>query len=260
MRVAIIGGTSVYELPGLNLKEEIVETPYGTAVAYWVEGGLDDFVFLPRHGLDHKTPPHKVNYRANIKALKMLGVENILATFAVGSINPNIPPGGVAVLSDFLDFTAGRDLTFYDGGDSGLAYMDMSLPYCPALSRRLLELAPEFDLNPQPQATYVCTNGPRFETPAEIRMYSKLGGDVVGMTGVPEVTLARELQMHYAAVAFSINWAVGINPGKVEIVREGIAQTRTNLVKLFIKTLQTSGEPDCRCKQALMISQPPKTD
>lgn len=257
MRVAIIAGTGIYDIPGVELKKQLVETPYGQALVHLGQGSADHLVFLARHGPEHHTPPHKINYKANIKALQLLGVEKILAAFAVGSINPNIPPGGLVVLDDFLDFSSGRPLSFFDGGDSGVAHTEMSQPYCPALRAQLLNLAPEFDLKLHPRSVYVCTNGPRFETPAEIRMHGKLGGDVVGMTGVPEVTLARELNMHYAAVALSINWAAGVKPGAIEIVREGIAELRAKLLSLFIETLQKPLALDCNCQTSVMMMHPP---
>jgi len=260
MRVAIIAGTGIYDIPGITLKEQIVETPYGQALVHLGQGNADQLVFLTRHGPEHHTPPHRINYRANIKALQMLGVEKILATFAVGSISPDIPPGGLAALDDFLDFSSGRPLSFFDGGDSGLAHTELSQPYCPALRARLLNLAPEFGLKLHPRSVYVCTNGPRFETPAEIRMYGKFGGDVVGMTGVPEVTLARELNMHYAAAALSINWAAGVKPGAIEIVREGIGETRAQLLALFIEALQRPLALECGCQNSVMMMHPPKEE
>jgi len=186
-----------------------------------------------------------------------LGVRHIVATNAVGSINREIPPASLAVLTDFLDFTHGRALSYYNGGKSGLAHTSMNAPYCPALSAAIRRLAPEFSLAVHPQAVYVATNGPRFETPAEIRMYAKLGGDVVGMTGVPEVVLARELNMHYAALAYSINWASGITE-KMEFVDGQMAGTRQRMAALLVRVLQEADSLDCSCESALMVSHPPE--
>ncbi len=256
MRVAIIAGTGIYDIPGLKLKKQTVKTPYGQALVYLGQGNADRLVFLARHGPEHHTPPHKINYRANIKALHLLGVKKILAAFAVGSINPDIPPGGMVILDDFLDFSSGRPLSFFNGNNFGVAHTEMSQPYCPALRAQLLELG--LGLKLHHRGVYVCTNGPRFETPTEIKMYGKLGGDVVGMTGVPEVTLARELKMHYAAVALSINWAAGVKPGAIEIVQEGISKLRAKLLALFIETLQTPLPPTCNCQTSVMMIHPPK--
>lgn len=257
MESAIITGTGIYEIPGFIFEQKQIETDYGSAL---VNVGIkDDFelAFLARHGLDHSTPPHKINYRANIKALQTLGVKRILATNAVGSISPSITPMGLAVLTDFLDFTSGRALSFFEGGDSGLAHTNMDNPYCPALRAKILELAPQYDLNIHPEATYVATNGPRFETPAEIRMFDQLGGDLVGMTGVPEVVLARELKLHYASVAYSINWAAGLQE-KMAFVSDQMAEVRVNLTQLLVGTLQELTHLECDCEGAVMMMQAPK--
>jgi 5'-methylthioadenosine phosphorylase len=187
----------------------------------------------------------------------MLGVKRILATNAVGSISKAIPPLGLAILTDFLDFTHERPISFYDGGKYGLVHTNMDQPYCPALSSRIRQLAPELGLTVVPQAVYVATNGPRFETPAEIRMYAHLGGDVVGMTGVPEVVLARELNIHYAAVAYSINWAAGLAE-KMEFVSSQMAEIRQKLLSLLVRTLQEPMKLDCSCESALMVMHPPE--
>ena len=247
---AIIAGTLIYDIPGKTLKEETIQTPYGPALIYRVEGIDIDLVFLARHGIKHVTPPHKINYRANIKALEILGVKRVLATNAVGSINKDIPPLGLALLTDFLDFTSGRDMTFFDGGDSGVKHIDVSVPYCPSLNRQLIQLAPTFGLKLRSEAVYVCTNGPRLESPAEIRMYAKLGADVVGMTGIPEATLARELGLCYSAIAFSVNWAAGIQK-TIHFVGDSneFDAVKENLLSLFIETLKSTSDEDC-CNQS----------
>lgn len=257
MKSAIITGTGIYEIPGFEFEQKRVDTRYGPALVNIGRKDGFDLIFLARHGLDHTTPPHNINYRANIKALQMLGVERVLATYAVGSINREIPPMGLALLSDFLDFTNNRPLSFFDGGITGLAHTSMDVPYCPAMGRKILELASSFDLQIRSKSVYVATNGPRFETPAEIRMYDKLGGDVVGMTGVPEVVLARELNMHYAAVAYSINWAAGLEE-QLEFVSGNMAEIRPKLASLLVRTLQELKTLDCSCKKAVMVMHPPE--
>ena len=256
MRSAIITGTGIYEIAGHNFRPESIDTPFGLAQVFLSQDPQLDLVFLARHGLDHTTPPHKINYRANIKALQILGVKQVLAAYAVGSINPEIPPLGMALITDFLDFTSGRPQSFFDGGDSGLAHTSMYQPFCPSLGCRVLELAPEFKLSLRKESVYVASNGPRFETPAEIRAYSKLGGDVVGMTCVPEVVLAKELGIHFAAVALSINWASGIED-TITIVEGDRSDLNSRLTYLFIKTLSTDIQFTCRCESAAMISHPP---
>jgi 5'-methylthioadenosine phosphorylase len=255
-RVAIIGGTGVYKLPGLTGEDTLVETPYSPVHTFIVETSPYSVVFLNRHGPDRLNPPHAINYRANIYALKLLGVHKILAVNAVGSINRDMPPLSLVLVDDFLDFTKGRHLSFYDGGASGHAYTEMNTPYCPQLRKQMLELAPNFELSFHARGVYVCTNGPRFETPAEIRMFEKLGGDVVGMTGVPEVNLARELGMHYASAAYSINWAAGIE-NQIGLIKEGVPELLASLVGLMLTTLQQKVELACSCNRSVMVIKPP---
>ena len=193
MRVAIVGGTGFDNIPGGKFREEIIDTHYGNARVFFGEEEYEDLIFLARHGVDHSVPPHKINYRANIRALKDLDVERVMATFAIGSINEEMPPMSLILLDQFIDFTSGRISTFYDGGESSLVHTEMTEPYCEGLRKKALEIAQTKNILLHPKGTYVCTNGPRFETAAEIRMYKMLGADVVGMTGVPEAVLAREL-------------------------------------------------------------------
>jgi len=248
MTAAIISGTLMYEIPDMTLKEETIDTPFGSALVYEVQGAKIDLVFLPRHGIQHDTPPHKINYRANIKALEMLGVKRVIAINAVGSINKEIAPLDLVVASDYLDFTSGREATFFDGGSSGVEHVDMSKPYCSYLSEKILSLAPKYDIRIHPRGVYVCTNGPRLESPAEIRMYDTLGGDVVGMTGLPEVVLAKELGLCYASVSFSINWAAGFME-TIEFATDaaGIMKMQKNLMGLLLETIETTSDETC-CK------------
>ncbi len=254
-RVAIIGGTGVTDLPGLSAEERILETPYGAVAVLIADADRYPVVYLNRHGLNREHPPHRINYRGNLTALRMLGVTRVLATNAVGSINRALPPGSMMVIDDYLDFTSGRAATFFDGERTGHAYTEMSVPCCPALRVRLLELADQDGLEIRPGGTYVCTNGPRFETPAEIRMFAQLGGDVVGMTGMPEAALARELGLHYAAVAYSINWAAGLT-AQIEIVREGISDLVFRLLALMIEALQSQDLEPCLCAEPVIIVSP----
>lgn len=250
IEAAIIAGTGIYDIPGFTFTPTRVETEYGPALVNIGEKDGQKFAFLARHGLQHTTPPHQINFRANIRALKDLGVKRILATFAVGSLNRNVPPEGVAVVTDFLDFTHGRAFTFFDGGPAGCVHTGMDEAYCPALNARLLALAPEYGLeNVYPNAVYVATNGPRFETPAEVRMYAQLGGDIVGMTGVPEVVLAHELGIHYAALAYSMNWATGIEK-KVVLVGGNLPAVKQKMVTLLVRVMQEPVVFDCGCESA----------
>ena len=255
MRVAIIGGTGIYRLPGLESESRIVQTRFGEALVLAGKGKAEDFVFLPRHGPDHAIPPHRINHRANLKALQQLGVTRVLAIFAVGSLQPDVPPGSLIALDQILDFTHDRPSTFYDGGASGVGHADMTEPFCPALREALLAQTLADGLTIRPRGTYVCVNGPRFETAAEVRLFAQLGGDVVGMTGMPEAALARELGIHYAALAHSLNWAAGLQ-GKVELVKM-TEQTQTAMLELGIQTLRAATLGKCHCENATYFVYPP---
>jgi 5'-methylthioadenosine phosphorylase len=192
-----------------------------------------------------------------MKALQLLGVRRILATNAVGSINRKMPPLSLVVLSDFINFTSGRALSYYNGGRSGHAYLEMNQPYCPVLRQQMLQQANRAGLDLIDGGVYGATNGPRFETPAEIRMYERLGVDLVGMTGVPESFLARELGMHYAAVAYSINWAAGLEEN-IQIVTHGVDVLLDKVLKLFVDVLEAKSTIPCSCEAALMMVRPPQ--
>jgi 5'-methylthioadenosine phosphorylase len=238
MKAGILAGTAIYSIPSIEMEERIVETPYGEALVLQGMGDDQDLFFLPRHGHHHTIPPHKVNYRANIKAFDQLGIRNILGAYAVGSINRNLPPFSLVAFDDFLDFTSGRETTFFDGDPYPLKHVDMSQPFCPELRKALLGFAPDFGLKIAMSGTYVATNGPRLESPAEIRMFESFGADVVGMTALPEIALAKELDLCMAAVGFSVNWAAGIEE-KVNFVEAGLDELVATLMKLFIHTLRS---------------------
>jgi 5'-methylthioadenosine phosphorylase len=207
-RLGIIGGTGVTD-PLENGTTIRVGTPYGPSppITVGVVGGKG-VAFLPRHGEKHAQPPHRLNYRANLWALHALGVERVFATNAVGAINLKYRPGDLVVPGDFIDFTRNRVQTFYD--EAPVTHIDVSAPYCPELRVLVTQAAAGRGARVWGDAVYLCTEGPRYETPAEIRMFRGLGGDVVGMTGLPEVVLARELEMCYVALCFVTNMAAGL--------------------------------------------------
>lgn len=206
--VAIIGGSGLEVL--LKDMEQIrVGTPYGLPPPISIgEIGGKSVAFLPRHGVHHSVPPHRVNYRANIYALFEMGVERIVATNAVGAINVDFKPGDLVVPHDLVDFTKLRQLSFYD--DAPVTHVDVSQPFCPEIRESLIKTMKERGAQAWNQAVFVCTEGPRFETPAEIEMFRRLGCDIVGMTVAPEAVLARELEMCYATVCFVSNMAAGM--------------------------------------------------
>ncbi|MBI4731444.1 MAG: MTAP family purine nucleoside phosphorylase [Chloroflexi bacterium] len=259
MRIAIIGGTNFNEIPELMFSSSLVDTRFGQVQVFLGEGKAEELVFLPRHGPGHHVPPHRINYRANMLALKKLGVKRALATFAVGSLSDDYPPGSVTVLDQFLDFTSGREATFFDGGESGLVHTEVSDPFCQALRARIIQLAASHEIPALPGGTYVGVNGPRFETAAEVRMYAQLGGHVVGMTGVPEISLARELGIHYAAVALSINWGAGLK-GAVKIDNESLNRLRPSLTSLFLEVLGAQELEPCMCERSALTLHPPSEE
>ncbi len=227
--IGIVGGSGLYELEGLEVVERaFIRTPFGEPSSEVVVGRLEgkEVCFLSRHGKGHKYPPHLVPYRANLWAFRELGVNRVLGISAVGSINRLFKPGDFVVVEDLLDFTKGRKDTYYEGvysipvcgedkpakllREGKVVHIDSSQLYCPQMRSVLVEVLEELKLPYHPSGTYACTEGPRFETPAEIRAIERLGGDVVGMTGYPEVVLARELTMCYASLCVVANPAAGI--------------------------------------------------
>jgi 5'-methylthioadenosine phosphorylase len=244
MPAAILGGTGIYKLSGIEVEAKEMTNDYGTAQVFMGKGEYEDIVFLTRHGLDHSTPPHRVNYRANIQALKDLGVRRIMSTYAVGSITVDYPVLDLAVLRDFLDFTHGRAFTFFDDLERAVGHVEMSQPFCPVMTNKLMNLAAKHDIKCHDGATYVATNGPRFESPAEIKMYQILGGHVVGMTCCPEVYLAGELGMNFAAVALPINLAAGLEE-KITLVEDNIDEVRQKMIKLMLDVLRNTSDDEC---------------
>ncbi|CAJ37461.1 S-methyl-5'-thioadenosine phosphorylase [Methanocella arvoryzae] len=251
-RTAIIGGSGFYCVPGCNLKEKkVVRTKYGDATLFFYENEKGaEFVFLPRHGEGHTCAPHRINYRANVIALKEAGIERIIGISSVGSLREAIRPGDFVLLDQFLDFTKARPITFFDE-DGCVVHTDMTEPYCHDLRQCILS-APRGDIRLHDKGTYVCTEGPRFETAAEIRMYATLGGDVVGMTGVPEVVLARELGMCYAGISVATNYAAGISKVVThEEVLEAMKKIETVLASYVVGCITTVPEVrKCTCKDA----------
>ena len=246
--IGIIGGTGVYELTKNvdSQSTKLVKTDYGDVEVTMLDIFSKEVAFIPRHAKGHSIPPHKINYRANMDALKKVGVNKIIATNSVGSMNENMPPGSFVIPDDFIDFSQNRVKTFYE---DNVVHVDVTEAYCPNLAQ-VLDASGDVMLG----ATYVCTEGPRFETPAEIKMFKMLGGDLVGMTGLPEVTLAREREMCYSSVCIVSNYAAGISKNDLTIdeVLEIVKNKEDDLYNLiynFIKNVDDS--LDCKCLHAL---------
>lgn len=255
-KIAIIGGTGIYSPEALQgFAEKIIDTPYGQALCNIGEIAGNQVVFITRHGVGHKTAPHKVNYRANIWALKSLGTEEIFATTAVGSLNPEMKAGHFVVCSNVLDFTKSRINTFYDTPERGVVHVDFSYPYCPCVRERVIRCLEKLDIPFHKEGVYVATEGPRFESAAEIKAYAMLGGDLVGMTNMPECILAREAEMCYSTCSIVTNMAAGISPtplSHMEVV-EAMGKSINNMNKL-IAAFINDNEPvvaTCGCHTAL---------
>lgn len=249
----VIGGTGVYD-PDLleNPVEHTLETRYGKSSCVIGDYKGKRIAFMPRHGKNHSVPPHQVNYKANIEGLYQLGVRQVLATAAVGSLRLSLPPGSLSIVDQFLDFTKARSSTFFENG-LPVAHVDMTDPYCRRLRAKLAETAEKAGIYAANGGTYVCAEGPRFETPAEIRAFAQLGGDVVGMTSVPETVLAKERGLCYATVAMITNYAAGISktPLSHQEVVDEMARNVHRVRELFFDTLTAlDSHRDCACKDA----------
>ena len=251
--IGIIGGSGVEEITELadSIEKKTVETEYGVVNVSIFTIGDKTVAFLPRHSEGHTCPPHKINFKANIMALKEVGVNQIMATNAVGSLDIDIGPGSIVIPDDFLDFTVNRDRTFYD---DEVIHIDMTEPFCNRLRGFILDNSKSIDGNVVDGGTIVCTEGPRFETPAEIKMFGILGGTIVGMTTLPEAVLAREKEMCYASIAVVSNYSTGISPTKLntEEVIEIMAKKKEELIRLLFNTIKSLPlEYDCDCQHIL---------
>lgn len=242
--LAIIGGSGLTQLSNLEVSHrEVVRTPYGEPSGALTYGriGCQDVVFLARHGYGHTIPPHLVNYRANIWALcEGAKADGIVSVASVGGIRPDLGPGVVVVPDQILDYTWGRHGTFHDGGDSPVIHIDFTEPYDPALRGRLLAAAVGAGETVVDGAVYATTQGPRLETAAEVNRLERDGAHVVGMTGMPEAALAREMAIPYAAICLVANWAAG-RADSVKAIRfddiEAVLQKSLGRVRRVIEHL-----------------------
>jgi 5'-methylthioinosine phosphorylase len=216
--VAIIGGTGLTQLEGLSIREAVsLDTPYGAPSADILRGefGGREVLFLARHGHPHRIPPHQVNYRANLWALKQAGAEAIIAVNAVGGIHAAMGTGHFCVPHQLIDYTWGRAHTFYEGELEHVTHVDFTHPYDAALRARLIAALQAEGCGYSGHGVYACSQGPRLETVAEIARMERDGADIVGMTGMPETALARELALPYACLALVVNPAAGKSAGVI---------------------------------------------
>ncbi|HEX7955137.1 MAG TPA: S-methyl-5'-thioinosine phosphorylase [Burkholderiales bacterium] len=234
--LGIIGGTGLTQLSNLEVTHrQIVRTPYGDPSGALTFGQLNrrDVVFLARHGYGHTIPPHEVNYRANLWALHSQGVTRVVSVASVGGIRADLVPGALALPDQLLDYTWGRKHTFFDGPDKPVTHVDFTHPYCEKLRGRLLQAAMAVGQALVNNGVYAATQGPRLESAAEINRLERDGADMVGMTGMPEAALAREIGLRYAALAVVVNHAAGRGDSSDEIHMDKInAVLRASMVKV----------------------------
>lgn len=240
LELAIIGGTSLQNFKALKtLERKHIATPYGSCSSDIQIGELQgkQIAFLNRHGEGSKIPPHKINYRANIDALAQLGVKYIVAINAVGGISPFADPLHLSVPTQIIDYSHGREHTYFEGGESGVSFVDFSQPFSEELRQKLIWSAQELRLHDSSagfseQSCYACTQGPRLETAAEIQRLARDGCDLVGMTMMPEAVLAREKKLEYASLCMVVNRAAGLMDRPITMMEiRQLVETGSSLVE-----------------------------
>lgn len=243
--LAVIGGTGLTQLENLTItKRLIVRTPYGEPSQPLIFGEIAgrEVIFLARHGNGHTIPPHAVNYRANIAALHAQGVKEIAAVATVGGIHPDLAPGIIALPDQIIDYTYGRENTFYDGVTKPVNHIDFTQPYCATLRAKWLKAATSAGETLVTHGTYASMQGPRLETAAEINRIERDGATMVGMTGMPEAVLARELGISYAAICPVANYAAGrvdsLHSIKYEDVMQNLHVTMTRVRNIIAQLVQ----------------------
>ncbi len=252
-KTGFITGTGFYTLPGITeVEAQEIDTPFGGIYVETGSLGGQEVVFIPRHGKKHSIAPQGINYRGNIYAMKLLGVERILATSVCGSLNPTWKPGAYVLVDQFINFTFNRIDSFYPL-EGKLAHVAVTDPYCSSLQRMLVDCAQKMQLDLQRGATYACFNGPRFETRAEIEMVRRLGGHLVGQTNYPECVLAREMAICYATVGVVSNMAAGMQSTlTAKEVTDNISKIGPIISDLFSALIRSYPDhPDCSCRHAL---------
>ena len=251
--IGILGGSGFYDPSIFGSASEVkMHTPYGApsdVVSIGEYKGVR-VAFLPRHGRRHTIPPHMINYRANIWAMQELGVKRILAPSAVGSLREEMKPGDLVLPDQFIDFTKGRPYSFYDGAIVG--HFSLADPYCPELTQLSAATAKKLNIAFHEKATYVCVEGPRFSTRAESRLFRSWGADIIGMTLVPEITLAREAGICYLTLATVTDYDVWADrPVTAEEVVTTLKSNVEKVKKLLFELLpELTKERSCDCAES----------
>lgn len=260
--IGVVGGSGFYEFLA-EARDVEVQTPWGPPSAAVAVGEVDgrEVAFIPRHGRGHRFPPHRVPYRANMWALRYLGVRQVLAPSAVGSLRPDLAPGRMVVPDQIVDRTWGRASTYSDAGegpDDGVVHVPFADPYCPRGRAAVLAAAEELGHGPFDGGTLVVINGPRFSTRAESQWHAALGGALVGMTAMPEAALARELGLCYTGVALVTDYDAGIEGGEsvtqeevFRVMGANVARVRAVLARVIPELSGASGAPQCACAQGI---------
>ena len=258
-KVGVIGGSGLYKMEGLTDVREIdIDTPFGKPSDSIVAGKLEGvgIAFLPRHGRGHRIPPTDVPYRANIYALKSLGVEHIIAINAVGSLKEEIEPGHMLIPDQLIDRTRNRVSTFFR--DDIVAHVSFAEPFCPALSRIVYEAAGEVGVTVHRGGTYIAMEGPAFSTRAESRLYKSWGADVIGMTAMPEAKLAREAEICYAIIACATDydcWKEVNEALNIEVILDVLKRNVENSKKIIrLAVGRIPDKRDCECASALRLA------
>lgn len=224
--LAVIGGTGLTQLASLQITQrQVMRTPYGEPSGALTFGTIrqHEIIFLARHGYGHTIPPHKVNYRANMWALKEEGVKRVVSVGSVGGIREDLIPGVIAVPDQIIDYTHGREFTFFDGRERSVVHTDFSYPYNGEMRRKILDAARMAGVPCVDGGVYAATQGPRLETVAEINLMEGDGAHMAGMTGMPEAILAKELGMDYATIAVVLNDAAGRRSSRDGVRLESLA-------------------------------------
>lgn len=260
LRIGIIGGSGLYKIEGIEIIKQIaVKTPFGAPSDKFTIGRLagKEVIFLPRHGVGHRISPSQINYRANIFAMKKLGVEKIISVTACGSLKEELKPLDFVVVDQFVDRTnQARAMTFFDQGM--VSHIVFSHPVCPQLSASLYEAGRSLNLNIHPKGTYLNMEGPQFSTLAESNLYRSWGMDVIGMTNLAEAKLCREAEICYATVACITDydcWHPDNESVTLEMILGNLAKNTENAKKMIIRVIQElKPERSCHCAQALQYA------